>query len=101
MHELSITGGILDLAFETAQRAGARHIAAIDLVVGDLSSIVDDPIQFYFDLLSRGTPAEGAVLRFRREPAELFCRACAHRWAAAAPLPAVCPACGSGLLQIA
>ena len=58
MHELAVTEGILALALETAQRAGARRISGIDLVVGDVSSIVDDSVQFYFDVLSRNTPAE-------------------------------------------
>lgn len=41
MHELPITEGIRALALETAQQ-GVRRIIAVDLVVGELSSIVDD-----------------------------------------------------------
>ena len=101
MHELAVTEGILALALETAQRAGARRIAAIDLVIGELGSIVDDSVQFYFDLLSRDTPAEGAMLRFRREPAEIVCWTCGQRWSVGAPLPRACPACKSSQLQVA
>ncbi len=61
MHELPITEGILKISTEAA---GGRQITTIHLVVGELSSIVDDSIQFYFDMLSKGTVAEGAVAGF-------------------------------------
>jgi hydrogenase nickel incorporation protein HypA/HybF len=79
MHELAVTQGILDLVLETAQQHGARRITVIDLVVGELSSIVDDSVQFYFDILSQGTPAQEAKLSFRRKPAHVVCWDCGHQ----------------------
>jgi hydrogenase nickel incorporation protein HypA/HybF len=46
VHELSITQGILDVTLDAARKAGAQHIVAIDLVIGELSGMVDDSIQF-------------------------------------------------------
>lgn len=100
MHELSITQGVLDVALDAAHKAGAERILAINLVIGDLSSIVDNSVQFYFDFLSRDTPAAGAVLHFRREAATAQCHQCGHQCAATIPLVASCPACGSERLQI-
>ena len=91
MHELPVTQGIIDVAVDATRRNGNRRIVAIDLVIGDLSSIVDDSVQFYFDLLSKDTLAEGALLRVRREPATATCRACGQafgvrrRWRPSAP----------------
>ena len=76
MHELSITQEILRIAVEHAERANAKRIIDINLVVGDLSSVVDDSVQFYFDFLSPGTLAEGAQLHFTRIKARLKCRQC-------------------------
>ena len=70
MHELSITEGILSIALDAA---GGRRITAIDLVIGDLSSIVDDSVQFYFDILSQGTLAEGASAALSARPAIATC----------------------------
>jgi hydrogenase nickel incorporation protein HypA/HybF len=100
MHELSITQGILDVTLDAARKAGAQRIVAIDLVIGELSGMVDDSIQFYFDILSRDTLAEKAVLRFRREPCIVICRECGSRSEACAPLAPVCPQCGSVKLQV-
>jgi hydrogenase nickel incorporation protein HypA/HybF len=97
MHELPITEGILKIA---AEAAGGRQVTAIHLLVGELSSIVDDSIQFYFDMLSKGTVAEGALLDFERRPAIMTCGDCGRSFEVRAPLPPTCPHCGGTRLQV-
>ena len=100
MHELPATQGMLDVALKAARDVGAERIQRIDLVVGDLTSFVDDSIQFYFDIMSEGTPAEGAELRFRREPAEGRCGGCGHGFPVTPPVPRTCPECDSLKLTV-
>ena len=76
MHELSITQSMLDIALEKAKEAQAGRITRINLVVGELSSIVDDCLQFYFDFLSEDSIASGAALSFERIPMQVRCRNC-------------------------
>ena len=76
MHELAITQSILDISLRYAQKANAKRIVNIRLVIGKFSSIVDDSVQFYWDTIAKGTIAEGATLHFERIPAEMACLDC-------------------------
>ncbi len=100
MHELAIARGILVEVLEVAQEAGAGRITAIELVSGDFSSLAEESLQFSFDMLSGGTQAEGAVLRFRRAEDTVTCGHCGHQAAAGLPLHSACPHCGSPRLQV-
>jgi hydrogenase nickel incorporation protein HypA/HybF len=92
MHELFVTESILEIALRHGRAAGATAVTDLYLVVGELSSIVDDSVQFYWDIVSEGTPAAGSRLHFRRTPGLLGCRACGHAYSPRDDLP--CPACG-------
>lgn len=100
MHELPVTQGILSVALEAAEQHGHRRITAVNLVIGDLTSIVDDSVQFYFDAMSEGTLAEGAELRFQREAAAAKCLECGHQYTVTPPLDPFCPQCDSPFLEI-
>jgi len=76
MHELPVTQSVLEICLRHAERANARQITKINLVIGKLSSIVDDSVQFYWELIARGTIAEKAVLNFERVPVEMSCLDC-------------------------
>lgn len=100
MHELPVTQGILDVALAAARQAGGCRITRIELVIGELSSIVDDSILFYFDILSRGTLAEGACIAIRRESAQATCQDCGFQWLVNLPLPSSCPSCHGHRFQV-
>jgi hydrogenase nickel incorporation protein HypA/HybF len=76
MHEYSITESVLNLALEKAREANASRITRINLVVGDLSGVVSDCVQFYFDFISKDTIASGAKLDFETKSTMLRCRKC-------------------------
>jgi len=99
MHELSVTQGILDVVLRHAEQAGAQRITRIDLVIGDLSTFVDDSVQFYFDIISRGTLAEGAELVFHRVPGTMRCWDCGETFTYDGRL-VECPHCGSVRVQV-
>ncbi len=100
MHELSVTQNLLKLAVRHAEQAGAVRITELTLVIGELSSIVDDSVQFYWDMVAEGTIAQGAIINFKRVPAALRCDDCGHEF----PLDRerfTCPNCDSGRVSVA
>jgi hydrogenase nickel incorporation protein HypA/HybF len=100
MHELPATRGMLDVAVEAAREAGAPRIVAIDVVIGDLSSMVGDSVQFYFDILSADTIAAGARVRMRRAAATASCGSCGAGYDVALPLSPACASCGAPELVV-
>ncbi len=76
MHELAVTQQVLNIALQHAEEAHAKRIHEIEIVIGDMTSFVNDAVQFCFDALSKGTIAEGAALSFRRVPVTIRCREC-------------------------
>lgn len=99
MHELSVTENILNIASSHAKQAGARKVTDIYIVLGRLSSIVDDSIQFYWDLISENTICYKASLHFERRPAEILCLDCNHKFSIDSDL-IPCPCCESLKLMV-
>lgn len=94
MHELPVTQSILEIALRHAQKSDAQRITGIHIVMGELSTMVDDSIQFYWDMIAAGTIAQGAQLHFRRVPAELQCMTCFTKYRPK-EMELLCPNCGS------
>ncbi len=100
MHELPITQSILEIALRHAQQVQATRVTDLYLVIGRLSYVVDDSIQFYWDMIAKDTLAEGARLHFQRVPAEFLCLDCGHRYPADGETLA-CPDCQSVRVKVA
>ena len=92
MHELSIMESALNIAFDQARLAQAKRICAIHLRIGALSGVVPDALEFAFETLVPGTPAEGARLVVDHVPARFFCHNCQAEFESEAML-AECPGC--------
>lgn len=99
MHEMAITQSMLDLVLEEAAKAGAGKVLTVNVVIGEMTGVVDDCLRTYFDLLSPGTPAEGAVLSVQNVPRQARCRDCAHVFHPSG-IDWRCPQCRSFKLEI-
>jgi len=71
---------ILDIVLEYAGKAGAQKVSRINLLVGDLSDLIPEWMQTYFDFVSKDTIAENAKLEINRIPAVIRCKKCSHQF---------------------
>jgi len=99
MHELAVTQSILKIALQHAEKANARRVTDLNIVMGELSKMVDDSIQFYWEIIAKDTIAEKATLHFRRVPAEFQCLSCSTKYNPGDE-EFVCPKCGSTRVKI-
>lgn len=100
MHELSVAENILDLAVEYASRHQAARVTDLYLVIGRLSSIVDESLQFYWTLIVEDTLCEGSILHFRRTQAVMHCVDCGEDYPVEGEITA-CPSCGGHRVTVA
>ncbi|MEE8598983.1 MAG: hydrogenase maturation nickel metallochaperone HypA [Dehalococcoidales bacterium] len=99
MHELCITQGILSITLEKANAVQAKRVAKINLTIGELSGVVSDCVQFYFDFLSKDTIAAEASLCFHQPPIKVKCRNCATTFSPN-NLDWACPNCQEQKIEI-
>ena len=80
MHELSIAHTLVELASEALDSGDAdlegTRVKSLNLVVGALSCVSPDALEYCFELASEGSALEGATLRFRRLPVVIHCPSC-------------------------
>ena len=99
MHELPVTQSLLEIALRHAQQSNAQRILCLNISIGQYATIVDDSVQFYWEMIAQDTIAEGARLNFKRIPAELHCQDCNQRYTPGAD-DLACSNCHSANVKI-
>jgi hydrogenase nickel incorporation protein HypA/HybF len=99
MHEVSVMRNLLDIVEITADREGAERINLIHLKIGEMAGINFDSLEFAFEILSKGTRAEGGKLEYDRVGLRAVCSDCSREFHPE-DLVFRCPGCGSANLEI-
>jgi len=96
MHELSIADALVQIVVRHAE---GRPVARVQIMLGDLRQASPAAIEFAFELVAQGTPAEGALLDIERVAVGGRCRACGADGEHAG-LPLICAACGGWEIDV-
>lgn len=76
MHELSIASSIVEAVTESAAAYPGARVLEVRLRVGALASIVEDSLQFCWELATEDSPLAGSVLVINKLPVIVHCGAC-------------------------
>ncbi len=99
MHEMGITQAILATAIEVAEADHATRINDIRVSVGDLTDVVEDALQFAFEVARQGTIAENATLVVMHVHPRSVCRECGDEFEHD-KYDLLCPKCESFLCEV-
>lgn len=76
MHELSLAEEMRSIIQTYAVKESVRKVIAVYLQIGTLSGVVPEALQFCFDVVVRGSIAEGALLKLQIVPGVAKCPLC-------------------------
>ncbi len=99
MHEMSLCEGIVRVLEEQARVQHYAKVKTVWLEIGALANIEVPALEFGFDVVCRGTVAEGSRLEIIPLPATAWCMQCAEN-VEVEERYAPCPKCGGYQLQV-
>ena len=99
MHELSIVEALVATVLEKAEAEKATKVLRVYLVVGELSGVLTESVEFYFGFLTKDTIAAQASLFFVQPPTQVRCRNCNTVYSPE-NLNLVCPNCKERKVEI-
>ncbi len=99
MHEMSLCEGVLQVLEQNARSQGYARVKTVWLEIGGLSGVEPEAMRFSFDVVTRGSLADGAKLEIVALAGEAWCMPCAKTVTVQQRYDA-CPDCGSYQLQV-
>jgi hydrogenase nickel incorporation protein HypA/HybF len=100
MHELSIAASIVESVTESAAAYPGARVKEVRLRVGALASVVEDSLQFCWELATEDTPLAGSALVIARIPIVVYCDACDKDVEIAGVQSFRCPQCGAHTVDL-
>jgi hydrogenase nickel incorporation protein HypA/HybF len=99
MHEMSLAESIVQLVEESVRADGCTTVKGVWLEIGQLAAVEKEALRFCFDVVTRGSVAEGARLEIIETPGQGWCMKCEGN-VPVTTLYDPCPRCGSYQIQV-
>ncbi len=99
MHELALSRALIEMVEDYAREHRARRVSTVRLRLGELSAVVR-ALHVSFDVASRGTCCEHAMLDIETVPLTVHCHHCESAKTPSGPYNFRCPDCGHATPKI-
>ena len=103
MHEVAVVSNIVDAVLRKLDDYPDAEVESVNLIIGDLTSLGFEQLEFAYGIVTRGTRLEGTKVTIEREEVRVRCRSCGYEGPAGSfgedyldhtvPILA-CPECG-------
>lgn len=99
MHEVSIAEQIKEVVIQKLKENNCKKVRSINLLIGEMTSIVPDALKFAFDIVSKKTPMENALVHIKILKTKAKCRTCSWEFIIR-DYTFICPKCDSTDIEI-
>ena len=99
MHEMSLAESAMQIIEEAVRKQGCKRIRTVWLEIGRLAAVEPEAMRFCFDVVSKGSIAEGAQLEIVETAGRGKCAQCGCE-ALVTELYEPCPECGCYALNV-
>ena len=97
MHEMSLCEGIRQVVDQAAAAPDIERVTKVRLEIGSFAGVEKDALTFAWEVVMRGSKAEGAALEMIDLPGKAMCFDCIKTVSIAGRFDP-CPECGGGRL---
>ncbi len=106
VHEGSITTQIVESVLKEANQRKAKKVIEVQLILGSLTFLNPEQVEFWYEMLTKGTIMEGSKLVIEKNEGTVCCSKCGYEGnfkyvddsALHVPMPTLqCPKCESAV----
>lgn len=98
MHEMAILDNMLDVINCQMKEHNIKALKKVKIIVGELTGVVPEVLEFCWQLSVENSPHEEAVLEIEKVKAAALCSKCANEYLIS--LGPACNNCGGGAREI-
>jgi|DewCreStandDraft_4_1066084.scaffolds.fasta_scaffold03592_11 hydrogenase nickel incorporation protein HypA/HybF len=99
MHEVSIAEEIKQIVINKLNENNGKMVKKVNLLIGEMTSIVPEALRFAFEIVAKDTPLENAVVNIKISKTIAQCNECKKRFRIR-ELNLICPKCNSMNIEV-